>query len=60
MARTRPKGPPLRAALKRFYGKAPAVVELCMQAGAEIPYKYKPMMRLDIVVPGSDEASLVA
>ncbi|KAH7526437.1 hypothetical protein JRO89_XSUnG0053300 [Xanthoceras sorbifolium] len=32
-----PKGPPLRSALKKFYGKAPAVVEVCMQAGAQIP-----------------------
>uniref|UniRef100_A0A5B7AE59 APO domain-containing protein n=2 Tax=Davidia involucrata TaxID=16924 RepID=A0A5B7AE59_DAVIN len=55
-----PKGPPLRGALKRFYGKAPAVVEVCVQAGARAPDKYKPMMRLDIVVPESDEAGLVA
>ncbi|XP_022717299.1 APO protein 1, chloroplastic-like [Durio zibethinus] len=55
-----PKGPPLRGALKRFYGKAPAVVEVCMQAGAQIPNRYKPMMRLDIIVPESEEASLVA
>ncbi|CAA6670762.1 unnamed protein product [Spirodela intermedia] len=27
-----PVGPPLTAALKRFYGKAPAVVEMCVQA----------------------------
>ncbi|XAR66955.1 hypothetical protein NMG60_11013352 [Bertholletia excelsa] len=55
-----PKGPPLRSALKRFYGKAPAVVELCMQAGALISNKYKPMMRLDIIIPESEEASSVA
>lgn len=55
-----PKGPPLRRPLKRFYGKAPAVVEVCTQAGAQIPVKYKPMMRLDIVVPDSEEARLVA
>ncbi|XP_017979511.1 PREDICTED: APO protein 1, chloroplastic isoform X1 [Theobroma cacao] len=55
-----PKGPPLRGALTRFYGKAPAVVEVCMQAGAQVPSRYKPMMRLDIIVPESDEASLVA
>ncbi|KAF4372383.1 hypothetical protein F8388_027056 [Cannabis sativa] len=55
-----PKGPPLRSALKRFYGKAPAVVELCLQGGAKIPERYKPMMRLDIVVPESDESGLVA
>ncbi|GAB4849041.1 APO protein 1, chloroplastic [Ancistrocladus abbreviatus] len=55
-----PKGPPLRTSLKRFYGKAPAVVELCMQAGAQVPEIYKPMMRLDIVLPDSEEARLVA
>lgn len=55
-----PKGPPLRTALKRFYGKVPAVVEVCLQAGACVPEKYKPMMRLDIVLPDSEEARLVA
>ncbi|KAK4788844.1 hypothetical protein SAY86_020163 [Trapa natans] len=55
-----PKGPPLKNALKRFYGKAPAVIEICMQAGAKIPDKYKPMMRLDIVVPEDEEERLVA
>lgn len=56
-----PKGPPLRGGtLKPYYGKAPAVVEVCMQAGAQVPERYKPMMRLDIVLPESDEARLVA
>lgn len=55
-----PKGPPLTGALKSYYGKAPAVVEICMQAGAQIPEIYKPMMRLDIIIPESDEARLVA
>ncbi|KAG8644841.1 APO protein 1, chloroplastic isoform X1 [Manihot esculenta] len=55
-----PKGPPLKSALKKFYGKAPAVVEMCMQAGARIPEKYKPMMRLDIIIPETDEAKLIA
>ncbi|CAN1842300.1 APO protein 1, chloroplastic [Linum perenne] len=55
-----PKGPPLKSFLKRFYGKAPAVIEMCMHAGAEIPEKYKPMMRLDIIIPEDDEATLVA
>lgn len=55
-----PKGPPLRTSLKRFYGKAPAVVELCLQAGARIPAKYKPMMRIDIVVPDNEENRLAA
>ncbi|CAH9144378.1 unnamed protein product [Cuscuta epithymum] len=55
-----PKGRPMRSALRRFYGKAPAVVELCMQAGAEVPQFYKPIMRLDVVLPDSEEADLVA
>ncbi|XP_077237497.1 APO RNA-binding protein (DUF794) [Tasmannia lanceolata] len=55
-----PGGLPMKGTLKRFYGKAPAVVELCVQAGAEIPDKYKPMMRLDIVIPDCEEARLVA
>ncbi|PKI59339.1 hypothetical protein CRG98_020270 [Punica granatum] len=55
-----PKGPPLKSSLKKFYGKAPAVIEVCMQAGARIPDKYKPMMRLDIIVPEDEEARLVA
>lgn len=55
-----PNGPPLTTALRKFYGKAPAVVELCVQAGAEIPKSYRPMMRMDIVVPESEEAPLVA
>lgn len=55
-----PNGPPLRSALKRFYGKVPAVVEVCIQAGAKIPEQYKPMMRLDIVVPETEETDLVA
>lgn len=55
-----PKGPPLKNALKRFYGKAPAVLEVCMQAGAQVPDKYRSMMRLDIVVPENVEARFVA
>ncbi|KAJ0966726.1 hypothetical protein J5N97_023643 [Dioscorea zingiberensis] len=55
-----PEGPPLTSRLRQFYGKAPAVVELCVQAGAQIPDAYRPMMRIDIVVPNSEEARLVA
>ncbi|KAL9166971.1 hypothetical protein ABFS82_05G065800 [Erythranthe guttata] len=55
-----PTGPALTSGLKRFYGKAPAVVEVCVQAGASVPEKYKPMMRLDIVVPEDEEARLIA
>ncbi|MQM12323.1 hypothetical protein Taro_045240 [Colocasia esculenta] len=54
-----PAGPPLTGELKRFYGKAPAVVEVCVQAGAAIPDSYRPMMRLDIVIPDTGEAQLI-
>lgn len=53
-------GPPLCNNLKRYYGKAPAVVELCVQAGAPVPEQYRSMMRLDVVPPDIDEADLVA
>lgn len=46
--------------LKRFYGKAPAVVELCVQMGAPVPPQYMSMMRLDVVAPSIDEYDLVA
>ena len=52
--------PPLANELKRYYGKAPAVVELCVQAGAPVPAAYRSMMRLDVVPPARDEYDLVA
>lgn len=52
-------GPPLSNDLKRFYGKAPAVVEMCVQAGAPVPGEYRSMMRLDVVRPCRDELDLV-
>ncbi|KAL9271164.1 APO protein 3, mitochondrial-like protein [Drosera capensis] len=55
-----PHGPPLDNNLKRYYGKAPALVELCVQAGAPVPHAYCSMMRLDVVPPDRDEADLVA
>ncbi|XP_043722396.1 APO protein 3, mitochondrial-like [Telopea speciosissima] len=55
-----PRGPPLVNDLKRYYGKAPAVVELCVQAGAPVPDEYRSMMRLDVVPPDRDEVDLVA
>jgi hypothetical protein len=51
---------PLANELKRYYGKAPAVVELCMQAGAPVPAAFRSMMRLDVVPPAQDEYDLVA
>lgn len=51
---------PLANELKRYYGKAPAVVELCVQAGAPVPVAYRSMMRLDVVPPARDEYDLVA
>ncbi|XP_011091964.1 APO protein 2, chloroplastic-like [Sesamum indicum] len=42
---------PLERELRNFYGQAPAVVELCVQAGTAVPEKYKPTMRLDVGIP---------
>lgn len=53
-------GPALDNNLKRYYGKAPAVVELCVQAGAPVPDQYRSMMRVDVVPPGRDEVDIVA
>ncbi|XP_011018036.1 PREDICTED: APO protein 2, chloroplastic-like [Populus euphratica] len=46
-------GLPLRRELRNFYGQAPAVVEICFQAGAAVPDQYKSTMRLDIGIPSS-------
>ncbi|KAK4482184.1 hypothetical protein RD792_009325 [Penstemon davidsonii] len=46
-------------ALKRYYGKLPAVVELFAQAGAKVGENYHAMMREDVVVPRLDELKLV-
>ncbi|KAL8166827.1 hypothetical protein V2J09_008326 [Rumex salicifolius] len=48
-------GPPLQRELRDFYGQAPAVVEICVQAGAEIPEQYKATMRLEVGIPESVE-----
>lgn len=42
--------------MRRYYGQAPAIVELCVQAGAAVPSKYKALMRMDVVVPEAHEA----
>nr|XP_019703000.1 APO protein 4, mitochondrial [Elaeis guineensis] len=43
----RPHDPPVLVDSERsFYGHAPAVVELCMQAGARVPSKYFCMMKV--------------
>ncbi|CAN7024497.1 unnamed protein product [Brassica oleracea var. botrytis] len=55
-----PDSSALDNSLQRFYGKAPAVVELCVQGGAPVPDQYKSMMRLDVVYPQRDEVDLVA
>ncbi|KAF5742085.1 hypothetical protein HS088_TW09G00124 [Tripterygium wilfordii] len=53
-------GPPLEQELRNFYGQAPVVVEICVQAGAAAPDHYKPTMRLDIGIPSSlKEAEMV-
>ena len=55
-----PDASALDNSLQRFYGKAPAVVELCVRGGAPVPEQYKSMMRLDVVYPQRDEVDLVA
>ncbi|XP_043700883.1 APO protein 4, mitochondrial-like [Telopea speciosissima] len=50
--RRRPQDPPVLLDKGReFYGHAPAVVELCMQAGATIPVKYFCMMKIQGLPP---------
>ncbi|KAK1282572.1 hypothetical protein QJS10_CPB22g00470 [Acorus calamus] len=51
---------PMVHELRRYYGMAPAVVELCVQAGAAAPREFVSMMRADVVAPESDEFDLVA
>lgn len=46
-------------ALKGYYGKLPAVVELFAQAGAKVGESYAGVMREDVVVPELDEEKLV-
>lgn len=55
-----PNGPPLENKLKKYYGMAPAVVELCVQGGATVPDEYKSMMRLDVTIPDFEETKFVA
>ncbi|XP_072991095.1 APO protein 2, chloroplastic-like [Typha latifolia] len=53
-------GEELQRELKSFYGQAPAIVELCMQGGAEVPENYKSTMRLDVGIPNNlREAEMV-
>ncbi|CAN1223586.1 APO protein 2, chloroplastic, partial [Linum grandiflorum] len=55
-----PTYPQLKRELKSFYGKAPAVVELCIQGGAQVPEEYKTTMRLDVGIPtNAKEAEMV-
>ncbi|VFQ71345.1 unnamed protein product [Cuscuta campestris] len=50
----------LQRELRNFYGQAPAVVEICIQAGAAVPEQYKPTMRLDVGIPSNiAEAGMV-
>ncbi|KAF5445691.1 hypothetical protein F2P56_034726 [Juglans regia] len=53
-------GLPLQRELRNFYGQAPAVVEICIQAGAVVPDEYKSTMRLDVGIPSNvKEAEMV-
>lgn len=50
--RRRPQDPPVLVDSGRgFYGHAPAVVELCLQAGATVPSKYYCMMKVNGLQP---------
>lgn len=52
--------PTLHRELRNFYGQAPAVVEMCIQAGAVVPDEYKSTMRLDVGIPSDlKEAEMV-
>ncbi|CAI5936346.1 unnamed protein product [Closterium sp. NIES-65] len=46
-----PSGPPLLHELRAFYGRVPALVELCVQAGAPVPDKWRRHLRLDVAIP---------
>ncbi|CAA3007333.1 APO 2, chloroplastic [Olea europaea subsp. europaea] len=51
---------PLQRELRNFYGQAPAVVEICVHSGADMPEQYKPTMRLDVGIPADvREAEMV-
>lgn len=53
-------GPPMQRELRSFYGQAPAVVEICAQAGAGVPEQYRATMRLEVGIPSSvQEAEMV-
>lgn len=47
--------PCLKNEMRRYYGKAPALVELCVQSGAIAPSKYRAMMRMDVAIPSASE-----
>ncbi|KAK1316316.1 hypothetical protein QJS10_CPA05g02213 [Acorus calamus] len=46
-------GGPMWRELRAFYGQAPAVVEMCVQGGAEAPEQYRSTMRLDVGIPSN-------
>lgn len=53
-------GAPLQRELRSFYGKAPVVVEICVQAGATVPEQYRSTMRMDVGIPSDvREAEMV-
>lgn len=53
-------GPPMQRELRTFYGQAPAVVEMCVHAGAAVPEQYKSTMRLDVGIPASVDEAVIA
>ncbi|EFJ30965.1 hypothetical protein SELMODRAFT_88735, partial [Selaginella moellendorffii] len=47
--------PRLSKELIRYYGQTPAIVEMCVQAGAEAPPRWKAYMRMDVAIPLEEE-----
>jgi len=54
-----PTGLPLRNEHRKYYVKAPALVEI-VQAGAAVLKEYESMTRLGVVITALEEANIVA
>ncbi|CAI7731120.1 unnamed protein product [Closterium sp. NIES-53] len=54
-----PSGPPLLHELRPFYGRVPALLELCVQAGAPVPDKWRRHFRLDVAIPDVNDVDNV-
>ena len=53
---------PLRHELREFYARIPAIIALCISAGADptlLTPTFKSALRLDVVVPDLEESQAV-